>query len=357
MMLYFPIFYVPATIGLKVGKAVGLSPFSAIYLARVAMLLSYLAMGVTALRLARFGAPLLFAVLTLPTAICLGASCNQDGQLIATCALAVALLTRARPAPNPAWWGALALLTAVALAKFSYVLLLLCCLAPLRGTGLVRRAGLVALAAVAPGLWLLHIHNIGFAPWVFPAYHPGPLWPGDKSVWLNDARPAYNMQVLKAHPAQILWLPFHALAAQWGGTWRRILACVSADVVLLRPWEYPCLAAALGLAALAAPAATGAMWWAGDSGLVLLALVGSFMGLELSLYLTYTFAGATIINGVQGRYYLLLLPFCALLLPWMLTGLPSQRLSPGLLSLPALMMAAANAVVLPIFLFHLFRAP
>jgi hypothetical protein len=231
-VVYFPVFYAPAALGLWAGKAVGLAPLPAAYLARVLMLFSYLAMGTAALCLARLGAALLFVTLTLPTSIFLGASCSQDGQMIAACVLAAALLTRLRPT---AWRAALAVLTAVVLAKISYAPLMLFCLAPLRARGLVGRAGAVALAALAPALWLLHLHNMGFAPWPWPAYHPGPLWPGDRTIWLHDARPADNIKVLLAHPAQILLLPLHSLAASWAFTWRRILACVSIDFVILRP--------------------------------------------------------------------------------------------------------------------------
>ena len=359
MTMYFPVFYLPAALGLAGGKLAGLSPLFAIYLARVCMLLSFMAMGGAALCLARFGAPLLFVILTLPTSITLGASCSQDGQLIAACALAVALLTRtaptrtARVAGGAAWWGALALLTAIALAKFSYVALLLFCLAPLHAPGLARRAGLVLLAAVAPLLWLLHIHAMGFAPWPFAAYHPGPLWPGDRSIWLHDARPSNNLQVLLAHPAEIIRLPFRSLAAQWGGMWRKILACVSVDVVLMRPWEYPWLALSLIAAALAAP--PGARHWrAWDALLAWLILLSSFMAIELSLYLTFSQAGVNLVSGVQGRYFLLLLPFCALPLSGVLARVKPCP-PPGLLCLPAVMMAVLNSYVLPSFLYHFFR--
>jgi hypothetical protein len=350
-VVYFPIFYGPVTFGLWAGKIAGLAPMRSAYLARVLMLLSYISMGFAALRLARFGTGLLFITLTLPTSIFLGASCSQDGQLIAACVLAAALLTRVRPA---AWWGALALLTAIALAKTSYVLLMLFCLAPLRACGVGRRAGAVALAALAPGVWLLHLHNMGFAPWPWPAYHPGPLWPGDKTIWLHDARPANNIRVLLSHPAQIFALPLHSLAAHWSETWRKILACVSVDYVLIQPWEYPCLATAIGFAALA-PVTTAQHWRLVDAGFGLLILLACVMSVELSLYLTYTPAGETLISGVQGRYFLLLLPFCIFPLSWVTTRLPWRWLPSGLFYLPAVTLALINTWALPFFLFQLFR--
>lgn len=100
MVHYLPSFYIPAALGLLAGEKLGLTPLHTVFLGRVLMLLSFLALGAAAIRLARFGNLLLFAVLTLPTTLTLAGSYSQDGVVIATCALAAALTTRLRPAPT-----------------------------------------------------------------------------------------------------------------------------------------------------------------------------------------------------------------------------------------------------------------
>ncbi|OZB38548.1 MAG: hypothetical protein B7X48_12595 [Acidiphilium sp. 34-60-192] len=84
---YFPAFYLPGALGVEAGALAGQRPLAALYTGRLFMLLSYVVIGAFALSLARFGQPLLFALLSLPMSVSLAASFNQDGQLIAAAAL------------------------------------------------------------------------------------------------------------------------------------------------------------------------------------------------------------------------------------------------------------------------------
>lgn len=366
MVEYFPIMYLPAALGLQAGRSVGMTPLHSYFLGRVAMLLAYLALGSAAIGLARFGNGLVFAVLTLPTAINLGASYNQDGQIIAACALAAALLTRARPGPNPLWFAALALLTAVASAKTPYLALLGFCLPPLLARGLWRRAGVLLLACVPPALWLLHNVHFGFLPFERAAYHPGPLWPGVKDITLHDLRVSYNVSVLLAYPLQIVALPVRSLVLSWGTAWPLLLGMISVDTVHIAAWEYPCLAAALIAAAFAALDPRPVRWGGLDSGLAALVLFAAFCGVEISMYLTFSRAGWAWAEGVQSRYFLPLLPFFIFLLPGaggLLARLPGGRrlsaaaFAQGWFCLPAMAMFIVNSYALPAFIFHLFRMP
>ena len=79
------------------------------------------------------------------------------------------------------------------------------------------------------------------------------------------------------------------------------------------------------------------------------------MSVELSLYLTYTPAGEALISGVQGRYFLLLLPFLIFPLSWVTAALPWRRWPAALFCLPAMALAAVNIAALPLFLYQLFR--
>ncbi len=355
MVEYFPVFYTPAALGLLAGEKLGLTPLHTVYLGRIAMLLSYVAIGTAAIALARYGAVLLFAVLTLPGAINLGSSYNQDGLMIASCALAASLLTRG---PGRSWLAGLAVLIAVVCAKTPYGALLLLCLPPLLAPGVWRRAGITLLAAVLPVLWLAHTLHNGFIPYTRAPYHPGPLWPGAHDIFLNTVQPRGNFQVLLVHPAQIFILPLITVKAFWWSTWPLILGGVASGNVRVPGWEYPWLIFALGAAAFGA-AMTGAIR-AADAGLAALALFGAFIGMELSLYLTSTAVGLPYIEGVSARYFLPLLPFFIFLLP-LLARLPGvarlPRPAPFWFSLPAALMAGANIYALPAYIFHIFRMP
>jgi hypothetical protein len=360
MVEYFPVFYPPAALGLWAGEAAGLTPFQTLLLGRIFMLFAYLALGTAALALARFGGGLLFAVLTLPTTVNLASSYSQDGLMTASCVLAVALLTR-RPGSGKSWVMALVMLCAVASTKTPYAPLLLFGLLPLAAARFWRRAGYVLLACVPPALWFVHILHSGFMPNLSAPYHPGPLWPGPRDIWLDNTLPHNNIRVLLAQPLEIIKLPLISVTFWWGITWPLIFAMVGCDHGMIYGWEYPCLVAAMGMAALGALGGhiAGAHW--GDGALMAVALFVTFIAMELSLYLTFTEAGYLVVMGVQSRYFLPFLPFLVLVMAWAggrFARLPAgrlRRIEPGWFSLPAMALAAVNVWALPAFIFHLYR--
>ena len=352
MVEYLPVFYIPAALGLLAGQVVGFSPLHALLLGRVAMLLCYVALGAAALALARFGGALLFAVLTLPTLLNLAGSFNQDAPMVAGFTLAAALLTRTE---IRAWAAGLAVLSLTVSAKLAYAPLLLLGLTPLLAPGLHKRLLGVALAALLPGLWLLHVLHGGFIPAPVTPYHPAPLWPGNRSVWLHSAQPSDNIQVLLAHPWEIVRLPVITLIFFWPQTWRLILGMVGCDHGLIWAWEYPALVAALGMAMLGALAGRARGWRMRDGMLACLAVFAAFLGMELSMYLTFTPAGYLVAMGVQGRYFLPFLPFFIFVLAGLGSGLARVRLPEGLFCGPAMALAGINLVALPWLVWRLYH--
>jgi hypothetical protein len=364
MVEYFPIMYVPAALGLAAGQSLGATPLHTYYLGRIAMLIAYLAAGTAAIGLARFGNGLIFAVLTLPTAINLASSYNQDGLIIAACALAVAQLTRARAGFDRFWFAALVLLTAVVSAKTPYAALLGLCLPPLLAPGIAGRLALVLLACVPPGLWLLHSIHFGFIPYQRPPYHPGPLWPGPPGLTLHDVQLRYNARVLLAHPVQIVALPVSSLIKFWKLDWPLMLGMISCDTVHIAAWEYGLLATALLTAAAGALCPRPGSWGRIDAGFAALAVFAAFCGMEIAMYLTFSRAGYAWVEGVQSRYFLPLLPFFVLFLPCAgraLARLPWSARWPvpaeGWFYLPSVAMFIVNSYALPAYIFHLFRMP
>jgi len=357
MAEYFPVFYVPAVIGLQGGKSMGMSPIYAVYTGRLVMLAAYLAMGAAALLLARCGGTLIFAVLTLPPSLAIGASYNQDGGMLACAALAAALLTRSGFAAKAVSWAAL---LAVALAKLPYLPLLGLGLLPLRGPGLLRRMLLLGLAASAPLLWLAHISHGGFVPYKLPAYHPGPLWPGPRDGWLTASGFGENLRVLRARPDIVLWMPVASVVSSWSSLWPHLFCMTAYERLRLGSGDWPFQAAALVAAFLGTLLERGPGRPRWDGGFAALVLFGAFTTMEISLYLTFTTVGALRIDGVQARYFLPLLPFFILVLPgclpWRLRGAGRlARVPQGLWVLPALAVAMVHIYTLPAAIFHMFR--
>lgn len=362
MVQYFPALYLPGTLGLLLGQLAHMQPLYALFLGRVSMLASFLAMGVAALRLARFGRPLLFGVLMLPMTLYLAGSLNQDGQIIGAVVLAAALLTRGGAGRSWAWFLALGLLTLVMCSKPPYACLLLACLLPLGAPGLARRLSFVLLSAAMPALWLYLMLRHSFTPWVRPAYHPGPLWPGAHDVWLSTTSNHDNMLVLLAHPAQMLLLPLQFLDSGWQVTWRRIIGVFGWGDLPLQGWQYTGWVIALAAVLLGSLAGARGQRRALDAGFVLALLAASYFGIALSLYITWTNVGQASIDGINGRYFLLFPPFLVLVLPGLgerLKNISKINGVDGILEaascLPAVLMASLDIHGLPAIILQTYK--
>lgn len=94
--VYGPWFYGPAAIALRVCEYVGTSPYVGIRVARAANAALYVVLAGLAVFLAARGRTLLVLTLGVPMSLALAGSVNQDGLIIATCALIAALLQRVK---------------------------------------------------------------------------------------------------------------------------------------------------------------------------------------------------------------------------------------------------------------------
>lgn len=361
---YLPIFYIPGSLGIGIGHLIGQSPLQALYTGRLLMLLGFLLMGGYALQVARFGRPLLFVFLALPMTLSLGASFNQDGMLIAACALCVALLTQEAATAPKARWIAAAIFAAVICSKPPYGLLLFCALIPLQWRGLGRRFLLMSLFAIPSIMWVLVMLRTSFTPSWGASYHPGPLLPGKASDVFTAPDAAANARVLFAHPLQMILLPYNyiiidstALIHEFFGTFGW-LTIVMPDHVY--HWWEAVLAAAV-LASIAGANARSLSWHVIDAlGILGLAVVTVIL-MELSLYVSWTHVGAATISGVQGRYFLEIMPFLILALPrcggwinrvtqWRYSALSLETA----LTLPAVAIAIYDMFYLPNLIYSRF---
>ena len=358
---YWPIFYAPAAAGIGLAKAAGESPFNAFRVARMANLAAFLLLGTAALLLARRGQALLFCTLSVPMTLDLAASVNQDGLIIAASALAAALLTVPHQAGQRIWndlprLAAAALLGSVAMAKPPYLPLLGLLLLPFppwrQRRVWLERLGLGALAMAATLAWTgITLHGVATPGIRIPA-EAGPLWPGPRPAVFSGTDMPAQLRVLLAKPTRLVTLPWHSLRHD-RQIWREAVGVLGILNVLLPPWLYQLWALALAAAALAdmlgrrADAAV-LPWRQAAWPLLCIAVTG--LGVYLSQYLTWSPVGNALIDGVQGRYVLPLLPVLALALP----SLPDQpRLRAALTTSPAAAcLAGAAAVPLVVIRFY-----
>jgi uncharacterized membrane protein len=305
-----PTLYLPQALAIGIGKVIGLPIVSTIHLARIANAIFCLAVGFFALRLAGRAAPLLFTILLLPMAAALDASVTQDGPLIATAALASAILVRhlldGRNISKRELVAASICLVVVAMAKAPYAVLLL--LIPLMRTARPRwlwAAAATCLAVVAG--WHLFIAVSVYTPMA------------RAGVPLD---PAGQVAHVMHNPGSIFPVAFNTL--RHGG------AEYAAQMIGVLGWlDTPLPKVYYGLAFVAFAAAVAAVWGPRPdrkrTALALLILLATALALFAGFYVTYTPVGFGRIEGVQGRY---ILPIAAML-PLVVCGIEA-KLTPRL---------------------------
>lgn len=313
---YAPVAYVPAALGLGAAILIGAKPHAAILAARFANVLVFALVGALALCLAERGRLLLLVTLSLPMTVWLAASCNQDGVLIACATLAIALLTRTGSAAF--WWGS-ALLAVIVLQKPPFIPL---ALLPLIASGHLnprdwkRRLAGVLTVAIPGTLWAVAVMILVSVPLRPGApYQPGPLWPGDPTHLFRSAVSSAQLSVIMHHPVRVALLPITGNGSALPSLWLQFIGVLGDLSIRLSHHLY----ALWSLALLSALAATG-----GDQRgvrdrvtpmVVGIAILATIELIFISQYLTWTPVGMTHIDGVQGRYFIPLLPALLFIVP------------------------------------------
>ncbi len=338
---YFPTVYLPAATAVLAARRLHMTPAQAFMTGRRMNVLTFALAGAAALALARRGRTLIAAVLLLPMSLGLAASLSGDAIMIAMAALAAACLTRRG---HREWWAAAALLTLVGLTKLPYAPLLLA-LATGR-PALPVRLGVVILSAALMLGWAAYNQATVMGITGLPPYDAGPLWPGPPRQFVA-IDPAAQLQVLMEHPVQALALIVRTLR-QETQLWPNLIGELGWLSITLPNWLYALwtctlAAAALGLLVERNSGPTSAL-------AALLGVTLSAWAVMLAQYLGWTQVGATVIAGVQGRYFLPLLPFLALAIPCLrplrLPGLEAVPLAAGVVSAATVPVVVALASLL-----------
>ena len=324
---YPPFLYAAAVPAAWIGRWGRLSVVGTLRLIRMFDVIAAAALGALALAVARRTKLAIGVVLLLPMSIALAASASQDALLIPVAALGMALLDRARAQPGQyanrtALLATALALTLVAMARPPYLALLaLLLLFPAAGPRL--RWGLMLAGAAATLLWTaytsLHI-----------------------SVPMHTADPSAQAAFLLHHPFaffRVLSTTLRGNGRFYVGSTIGVLGWLDAPL----PRRFVSGAAwvvLLGLASAATPDAQRAPWWRGRAPLGLAATLAATGAVFLSLYVIWSSPGEPAIEGIQGRYFLPLLPALAFAMPTL--GRWASVLGP-----PALIAALLLAVATP----------
>lgn len=330
---YFPLAYLPAALTVKVVRLFQATPAQAFLAGRLANVLVFGLLGTAALAFTKRGQALIAATLLLPMSLGLSASLSGDGVLIASAALAAACMTRGGARE---WWTAAGLLTLIGLTKLPYAPLLLVLLAATR-PAVPTRLAVVALSLCLMLGWTAFNQAMVIGAFSRPAYEAGPLWPGPPRRFAA-VDPAAQLQVLEADPTRTVTVVAQTLFEQ-KRLWQQMIGVLGWLTILLPVWLYALWTVALAVVFLGLFFETGLSPRSALAGLAGIGL--SAWAIMLAQYLGWTEVGATAINGLQGRYFLPLLPFLAV-------GLPCLRplRLPGLAVIP-LIAGALGVVTVP----------
>ncbi|MCJ1713369.1 DUF2142 domain-containing protein [Curtobacterium sp. VKM Ac-2922] len=315
---YPPVAYVPQAVALRVGEALGLGVLAQLELGRALGLLAVAGLLLAAARLTPVGRLAFFAVGLLPSVVGQAASFSADGVTIALCFLATALALRwALREGAPTWWRWVllgVLFVAVALVKPTYApIAVVAAVIPVLNPAARRLWHLVgagAVIAIAAGVTLGWLRATS---WVTQGVNP-----------LNH--PDQQRAFLLEHPLVFVKAVFRSivldyptgLTTQKGEIWRGVFGSFSWLRAPLPMAFVILLVITLVLSMLVverhergavARLRSGVLWRV----VVVVAITIVVAGVCLALYVYYTEDRGQWLQGLQGRYFLPVVPAVMLL--------------------------------------------
>ncbi len=289
--LYPPTLYLPAAVAIRIGQWMGLTVLPTLELARGAMGMASVLIGTLAIAVSGPAAIWLFAVLTLPMTLALMGALTQDGPMIALAAMAAAAWLR---------------LQAMEAGRKPIWMTVMCVCLALIGMSRPPYVALAALPLLTP--WMTRAWR--WAGAAFVALMVG-AWSAISLMQTRTDLMHYAGSSAGAQAAGLLRAPWRVVPVAWttlavhGPDYGRQFIGQLGWLDISLPGHYRLMAvAALTLAGLSAWRA-GQGYWSQRQALLLGLVVAAAALLMFAIqYLTWTPVGATLVEGVQGRYFL-----------------------------------------------------
>lgn len=300
---YSPIPYLPYAIAAFIARISSFDFVNTLYLMRFAGLMAFTAIIATAIALVPFFAWTFLAVAMLPAALYGRAVISADGASLAAAMMVVALSLRgaARLAGTSrlaeSLWMAACLLTKPPQIAFTLLALMP---RPLRDSFAQWRS--IALVTL-PGVLLLGL-------WLFVSAGDTGTWRyAEDQVGAQEFDPVWKLGYLLNHPGHFLSASLQTFDAS-AEIGKQMIGVLGWLDISLQHWAYPVLGLLL-LAALFAP-----MKFDRETRRrVVVVALASFLAYGLAIflicYLAWTPISADRIHGVQGRYFIVVLPLVA----------------------------------------------
>ena len=330
---YSPIAYLPQIAAALVARVLDLDFVPTLYLMRFAGLAALTALIAFAIAMAPGLAWTLVAIAMLPAALYGRSVISADGSALATAMVVTVCWLRALVAPHlylpgrQSFWLMLGALTKP--TNLAFVLLTPLGAKPRRW----QRAALTILPAIAVGLLWSVGSGADTAAWrmtEFTGHSPAAFDPA--------ARLAHAL----AHPLHFAAAVINALGAQHlAELWRQVVGVLGLFDTVLQPWVYPALTALLlgtFFTRLPLPSTMRA-----QAALVAAAAALTYAAATyLVCYLAFTPPQADTVWGVQGRYFVAILPLIAIVVASVVHRAPGGNLHAALAISAAVLSGGAS---------------
>ena len=315
---YPPTFYVTTAGVLALSRSFDLSLLPSVYAARALNLVAALAMAFAAINLVGRGRLLLLALLLLPMTLHQFASLSQDSGLIAATVLTVALAARAAATGNRWVFGGAALcIAALATSRPPLMAFIPLLWLPMEQQA-PRRIG-TGLRLLATGLCTLLV-----AGWV--------VWVASLRIQMRPDVPVstfLRLQETVLHPGALLAVLKNTFAVEQDNYWHTFVGILGTLDTPLPDTSYRAAAVAI-VCGLLHTAMTPGRALLRNHLLAGAVTLGAAALMFLTFYFIWTPPGASLIEGVQGRYLLCIAPGVALAVPPVLVRF--ARLRPWLVA-------------------------
>ncbi len=306
--VYSPITYVPHVIGYTIARIFTDSVAVTMYAARLGNAMGWLLLVFLAIKFAPFGKWAFAALGLLPQIVFSAASLQADTFIVGLCFLLAALIMHLRFSekvelvPLKYVLGLGAIMSAIALSKFAYAPVFLTLLLIPRQK--MRRpyitwAGLIGVPIILTVLWDYAIHDIA----------------GRLNFLVNGVSygPVQQLHAMLDQPLLGVQAIANSMFSGASDHLVREMLGVFTWFYLSLPLWVQIISVATVVFTLLYQLGRGPVLQLSRKMLVLASLVGSVLLIFVTFYFLWTPAGAHIVLGVQGRYFLPLLPLLILL--------------------------------------------
>ena len=335
--VYPPLFYLPSTLGIRIGRVLDLSIVDTLYISRMLTGVVAVAIGTLALALAGSTAAWLYAMLMVPTTLSLSASVSQEALMHGFAALGCAFAARSFLGLGSGrinLFGAAISIALVVMARPPLIGLALVPLAMWRLTWRERLIG-TAIIVLSTTAWLL----LTIRAFVHPRLGL------DRSASPAEFGTAGQIGFMLRHPTDTANAVIKTMYLHGASVYEGFLGGLGWNDVVFPSWYFGILNVMLAVAFLASASRQPVKLF--GAGLIALALFGIVVAIYVSQYVAWSPIGSDTIEGVQGRYFVVPALFLGLLCPaFRLPAMGQRALASTALAFPIVVTLPVTILVL-----------